>query len=87
MAPRAQEMTSQRYRYKNRIDDVERGKNRHKSWVRSKVEHVFAVFKLQFGYVKIRYWGLKKNANQVYTLCALSNLFLSRRKLLQTSRA
>jgi len=87
VAPLAQDMTHKRYRYKNRVDEVERAKNRNKSRVRSKVEHVFAVIKLQFGYVKARYRGLKKNANQVLTLCALSNLFLSRRKLLQTSMA
>jgi IS5 family transposase len=87
VAPMAQDMTHKRYRYKNRVDEVERAKNRNKSRVRSKVEHVFAVVKLQFGYVKARYRGLKKNANQVLTLCALSNLFLSRRKLLQTSMA
>jgi IS5 family transposase len=40
---------------------VERAKNRTKSTVRSKVEHVFAVMKLQFGLVKLRYRGLKKN--------------------------
>jgi len=39
---------------------VERAKNRTKSTVRSKVEHVFAVMKLKFGFVKLRYRGLKK---------------------------
>jgi hypothetical protein len=33
---------------------VERAKNRTKSKVRSKVEHVFAVMKLKFGFVKVR---------------------------------
>jgi IS5 family transposase len=41
-APQAQDFTHQRYRYKDRIDEVERAKNRTKSRVRSKVEHVFA---------------------------------------------
>jgi IS5 family transposase len=50
--------------------------------VRSKVEHVFAVMKLQFGFVKVRYRGLKKNANRLFATCALVNLFLVRRKLL-----
>ena len=36
--------------------------NRTKSQVRSKVEHVFQVMKLKFGFVKVRYRGLKKNA-------------------------
>ena len=75
-------MTHNQYRYKKRIDEVERAKNRNKSRVRSKVEHVFAVMKLQFGFVKVRYRGLKKNANRLFATCALVNLFLVRRKLL-----
>jgi IS5 family transposase len=81
-APLAQDCTHRRYRHKNRIDEVERAKNRTKSSVRSKVEHVFAVMKLKFGFVKVRYRGLKKNANRLFTTCALVNLFLVRRKLL-----
>jgi IS5 family transposase len=38
--------------------------------------------KLKFGFVKVRYRGLKKNANRLFTTCALVNLFLVRRKLL-----
>ena len=34
---------------KDRVDEVERAKNRTKAKVRSKVEHVFAVLKLKFG--------------------------------------
>jgi IS5 family transposase len=48
-APSAQDHTHRRYRYKNGIDEQERAKNRTKSSVRSKVEHVFQVMKLQFG--------------------------------------
>ena len=66
-APLAQDCTHRRYRYKNRIDEVERAKNRTKSSVRSKVEHVFAVMKLKFGFVKVRHRGLKKNANRLFT--------------------
>jgi IS5 family transposase len=82
VAPEAQDMTHNQYRFKKRIDEVERAKNRNKSRVRSKVEHVFAVLKLQFGFVKVRYRGLKKNANRLFATCALVNLFLVRRKLL-----
>jgi IS5 family transposase len=87
VAPRAQDLTNKRYRYKDRVDEVEREKNRTKSHIRSRVEHVFAVIKLKFGYTKVRYRGIKKNANQVFTLCALSNLFLSRGRLLVTQGA
>jgi transposase, IS5 family len=81
-APQAQDCTHRRYRYKNRIDEVEREKNRTKSTVRSKVEHVFGVMKLKFGFVKVRYRGLKKNANRLFATCALVNLFMARRRLL-----
>jgi IS5 family transposase len=54
-APQAQDFICQRYRYKDRVDEVERAKNRTKAKVRSKVEHVFAVLKLKFGFVKVRY--------------------------------
>src|SRR5438105_3932530 len=81
-APQAQDCTHRRYRYKDRIDEVERAKNRTKSTVRSKVEHVFAVMKLKFGFVKLRYRGLKKNATQLFAVCALVNLYLARKKLL-----
>ena len=81
-APAAKDCTHRRYRYKDRVDEVEREKNRVKSKVRSKVEHVFAVMKLQFGFVKLRYRGIAKNGNRLFTTCALVNLFLVRKKLL-----
>jgi IS5 family transposase len=53
-----------------------------KAKMRAKVEHPFRVIKRQFGYVKVRYRGLAKNAAQVMTLFALSNLWMMRRTLL-----
>jgi IS5 family transposase len=82
-APRARDCTQRRCRYKDRVDEVERARNRNKSRVRSKVEHVFGVMKLQFGFVKVRYRGLKKNANRLFATCALVNLFMVRKKLLR----
>ncbi len=82
-APRARDCTQRRCRYKDRVDQVEREKNRAKSGVRSKVEHVFGVMKLKFGFTKVRYRGLKKNANRLFATCALVNLFLVRKKLLR----
>lgn len=82
-APRARDCTQRRCRYKDRVDQVEREKNRAKSRVRSKVEHVFGVMKLKFGFTKVRYRGLKKNANRLFATCALVNLFLVRKKLLR----
>ena len=86
-APLAQDHTHRRYRYKNGIDEQERAKNRTKSSVRSKVEHAFQVMKVKFGFVKVRYRGLKKNAHQLFVICGLVNLFLSRKKLLLATGA
>lgn len=82
-APQARDYTHRRYRYKDRIDEVERAKNRRKARVRSKVEHVFQILKLKFGFVKVRYRGLRKNANRLFAACALVNLFMVRKKLLR----
>ena len=54
-----------------------------KAGVRAKVEHPFRVIKRQFGFVKVRYRGLKKNTQQLFTLFALSNLWMVRGKLTQ----
>jgi IS5 family transposase len=56
--------------------------NRMLSAVRAIVEHPFRVVKRQFGYVKVRYRGLAKNAGQIVTLFALANLWRVRKRLL-----
>jgi IS5 family transposase len=56
--------------------------NRKMSSIRARVEHVFRVLKCQFGYTKVRYKGIAKNAAQVFTLLGLVNLYLVRRKLM-----
>ena len=53
-----------------------------KAGIRAKVEHPFRVVKRQFGFVKVRYRGLKKNTAQLFTLFALSNLWMVRSKLM-----
>ena len=55
-----------------------------KAGVRAKVEHPFRIIKRQFGFVKVRYRGLKKNTAQLFTLFALSNLWMVRGKLMGT---
>jgi IS5 family transposase len=53
-----------------------------KAGIRDKVEHPFQMIKRQFGFVKVRYRGLKKNTAQLVTLFALSNLWMVRGKLI-----
>jgi len=56
-------------------------RNRKHGSVRAKVKHVFRVLKCQFGYRKVRYRGIAKNGAQVFSLLALANLYLARRRL------
>jgi IS5 family transposase len=85
VAPKAQDCTNRRSRYRGgeRIDHATRAKNRNKSRVRAKVEHVFGVMKNIFGFRKVRYRGLEKNRHRVEVLAALTNLYLMRRNLLR----
>ena len=46
------------------VDEAERAKNRNKSKIRARVEHVFAVVKRLWGFAKVRYQGLAKNATR-----------------------
>jgi transposase, IS5 family len=69
--------------HRNRpLSEVERARNRTKSKVRAKVEHVFLVIKQIFGWAKVRYRGLAKNTNWLLVTCGLANLYLARRRLL-----
>jgi IS5 family transposase len=62
-----------------------RKENREKSRTRSRIEHVSALIKLRFGFTKIRYRGLLKNANRLFATCALANLLTARSHLLQVA--
>ena len=86
-APRARDFTNRRYRHKGLVDDAERAKNRTKSKVRAKVEHAFFVIKRVFGFARVRYRGLGKNAHRLFVACALANLYIARRHLLRARAA
>ena len=80
-APKAQDMTCKRTKYKNRVDQLQRAKNRSKSSVRAKVEHPFRILKRIFGFDKVRYRGLAKNHHRLCACFALVNLYLHRKRL------
>lgn len=63
------------------LSSSQKKRNRKHGSVRAKVEHVFRVIKCQFGYRKVRYRGLAKNAAQMFSLMALANLYIARRNL------
>jgi len=80
-APQAQDMTCRRTRFKNYVDEEARRKNTTKSRVRAKVEHPFRILKRVFGFVKVRFRGLKKNHNHLCAGFALVNLYQHRKRL------
>lgn len=86
-APKATDFTNRRYRYKSGVDELQRAKNKTKSRVRAKVEHPFLIIKRIFGFVKTRYKGLAKNTHRLFVTCALTNLYLMRRRLWRLSGA
>ena len=53
---------------------------------RAKLEHPFRVIKRQVGFVKVCYRGLMKNSAQLHGLFALSNLWMARHRLLQSTQ-
>jgi IS5 family transposase len=56
--------------------------NRTRSRVRARGEHAFHVVKRLWGFTKVRYRGLAKNRARTYTMFALANLYMVRRKLI-----
>jgi len=79
-APNARDFTNRRVRQPWGEDEIARAKNRTKNRIRARVEHVFHVLKRQFGFAKVRYRGLAKNANRVFTALALVNLVMVSRR-------
>lgn len=82
-APNAKDFTHKRATRGRPLTDIEKSKNTTKSRVRAKVEHVFGVMKCVFGFRKVRYRGIDKNANSLFVLGALTNIFLKREHLLR----
>jgi len=80
-------IAAKRSKVKAMEDEVLRGLTEQiehlKASIRAAVEHPFRVVKRQFGHVKARYRGLAKNGAQVLTLFALSNLWMTRKHLLE----
>jgi len=56
--------------------------NRSRSRVRARGEHAYHVVKRLWGFTKVRYRGLAKNASRAYALFALANLYLIRHRLI-----
>ena len=80
-ASRAKDFTNQRVRKAGEVDEAERAKNRNKSRIRARVEHVFAVVKRLWGFTKVRYRGLDKNATRAFVALGLANIYMARARL------
>ncbi|MDX8384586.1 MAG: IS5 family transposase [Ghiorsea sp.] len=73
-APKAKDFTNKRAYRNTPLSEADKETNRRKSQVRAKVEHPFRPFKSIFGFAKVRYRGLMKNANRAFALLALINI-------------
>jgi IS5 family transposase len=74
-----------RRRARNRqgeVDEAARAKNRSMSRIRARAEHVFCVVKRLWGFSKVRYRGLAKNATRAFTALELANICVGRGRLL-----
>lgn len=85
-APQAKDFTNQRTRRNGVVNEELKARNRNKSKIRSRVEHVFAVVKRLWGFGKVRYRGLQKNATRAFTALALANIYLCRARLIAQVR-
>jgi len=65
-APMADDFTQAKGRRNKPLTEEDKRRNRTKTGVRAKVEHVFGVLKRQSGFTKVRYRGLEKNANHLF---------------------
>jgi len=85
--PKAKDFTQRRAHRNRPLTEQQEQANHTKSKTRSKVEHPFLVFKRVWGFAKVRYRGLMKNANRLFAACALANLFRVRKRLLRLQGA
>jgi IS5 family transposase len=81
-APKARDWTLKKTQRNRALTARQKETNRIRSKTRARVEHVFGTMKHLFHFRRVRYHGLKKNANRFVVTCALINLFTVRKRLL-----
>ncbi len=74
IAPKAKDFTNKRAYRNAPLSETDKTTNRRKSSIRSKVEHPFLMLKRLWGFAKVRYRGLLKNANRAFAMLAMINL-------------
>lgn len=58
---------------------ADRGEERRKASVRARAEHPYQIARRTFGYAKVRYRGIAKNASRIPALLASANLLMCAR--------
>lgn len=81
IAPRAKDFTNKRAYRNAPLSDADKETNQRKSSIRAKVEHPFLILKRLWGFAKVRYRGLAKNANRAFAMLAAINLLKHGRPL------
>jgi IS5 family transposase len=84
-APKAVDRINRRWRTKLHAYPEIKEEYRIKSKTRSRVEYIFTLVKLNFGFAKLSYSGLAKNLNRLFRTCALTNLLTARNHLLKVA--
>ena len=87
LAPAAKDLTQKRGRGYKYLKPRQRIINRARSRVRARVEHTIGVIKRIFGFTKVRYRGIAKNAHRLFVTCALANLYMVRHHLMRPQGA
>jgi len=86
-APRARDYTERRGSRGRPLSEREKERNRWKSRIRSRVEHVFGVMKHIFGWRKVRFKGIYKNLQYAFAVAASVNVYLHRHVLFRRIQA
>lgn len=86
-APAARDFTHEKATRGHPLTAGQKSRNTTTSRVRAKGEHPLLVIKRLFGFAKVRYRGLLRNAHRLFVTCALANLLMARKYLLRGQRA
>jgi IS5 family transposase len=82
-APKARNCILQRASRGHPLSAWQKKWNQLQNAIRAKVEHVFGTLKHRFGWRKVRFRGLVKNAEYAYAAAACVNIYHHRRRLLE----
>jgi IS5 family transposase len=81
IASEAQDLTNQRVKTKQCVDEDEKRKNRTKSRVKAKAEWPFLILNRVFCYKRVRDRGIVKNQEWLLTAFVLVHLYQHRKRL------